>query len=334
MKVFVGLSGGVDSAVSAYLLKKQGHEVTGVFIKGWEPDFLPCTGADDRLSAMRVAAHLGIPFRTYDLSEEYRQSVVEYFVSEYRAARTPNPDVVCNRTIKFGAMWQRAKAEGAESVATGHYADTNGAVLRSAKDSDKDQTYFLYTLTKDDLAHVQFPLGKLKKSEVRALARRVGLPNAARKDSQGLCFLGHVDMHEFLKRFLPEERGDIVDVETGEKVGEHDGAWFYTLGQHVPTMSGTRRYVVAKRGNVLVSGTQAEPSKDATDIRLSSQSFVSGEAPQGTVHVQYRYHGPLVRGSVSDSLVKLEKPILVAPGQSLVFYDLQGVVCYGGGIVA
>lgn len=332
-KIFIGLSGGVDSAVAAYLLKKEGHEVTGVFIKGWEPDFLPCTGADDRLSAMRVAAHLGIPFKTYDLSEEYKATVVDYFVGEYKAGRTPNPDVMCNRTIKFGAMWARARAEGAEYLATGHYADTNGAVLRTAKDKEKDQTYFLWTLTQDDLAHTRFPLGKLKKSEVRALAKRARLPNATRPDSQGLCFLGNVDMHAFLKRYLPSEEGPIVTKE-GTKVGTHDGTWFYTLGQHVATNSAERMYVIDKRGNELVVASTAEPSEEETLFTLVSQSAVSGTFPTTPLLVQYRYHGPMVRGVIRGSIVETEKSILVAAGQSLVFYDLQGVLCYGGGVVA
>lgn len=331
--VYVGLSGGVDSAVAAHLLLKQGHEVTGVFIKGWEPDFLPCTGTADRLSAMRVAAHLGIPFKTYDLSDEYKKSVVDYFVAEYKAGRTPNPDVMCNRTIKFGAMWERAMTEGAEYIATGHYADTNGSVLKAARDSDKDQTYFLWTLTKDDLKHTLFPIAKHKKVEVRKLAQKAKLPNALRRDSQGLCFLGHVDMKAFLKRFLPTEVGPIVN-ESGELVGEHEGTWFYTLGQHVTTSSQKRLFVIDKRGNELVVSHAPKPQHDATAFTLVAQSFISGESPKGTVLAQYRYHGPLVRATIHDSIVKLEKPILVAAGQSLVFYDLQGVVCYGGGIVA
>lgn len=332
-KVFVGLSGGVDSAVAAYLLKKDGYDVTGVFIKGWEPDFLPCTGAEDRLSAMRVAAHLSIPFRTYDLSNEYKQSVVDSFINEYKAGRTPNPDVLCNRTIKFGAMWRRAQAEGADYIATGHYAETNGSVLRAAPDKDKDQVYFLYTLTLSDLAHTLFPIGKYKKSEVRALAKRARLPNATRHDSQGLCFLGHVDMRAFLKRYLPTEVGPVV-LRDSTQVGEHDGTWFYTLGQHVPTTTSERLYVIDKRGDELVVGTTAEPLEEARTFTLVSQSFVSGVAPSGTVLVQYRYHGPLVRGTIAGDIVTTEKPILVAAGQSLVFYDLQGIVCYGGGVVA
>lgn len=330
----MGLSGGVDSAVAAYLLKKEGHEVTGVFIKGWEPDFLPCTGADDRLSAMRVAAHLGIPFKTYDLSEEYKKEVVDYFVAEYKTGHTPNPDVMCNRTIKFGAMWERAKTEGAEYIATGHYADTNGMALRTAKDKSKDQSYFLWTLTKDDLAHVRFPLGKLRKSEVRDLAKKIKLPNAERPDSQGLCFLGHVDMHAFLKRYIPTKTGDII-TENKEKVGEHDGVWFYTFGQHVATTLGSRMFVVSKgvEANVLVVSASPQPEQGRTLLRLQRESWVAGEAPSGVVLAQYRYHGPLVRARIVDGDLVTEEPILVAPGQSVVLYDLHSVLCYGGATI-
>lgn len=344
MKVFVGLSGGVDSAVAAYLLKQEGHDVVGVFIKGWEPDFLPCTGAEDRLSAMRVAAHLEIPFKTYDLSEEYKKSVVDYFVAEYEAGRTPNPDVMCNRTIKFGAMWERAKAEGADAIATGHYAQrkvtADSLQLTASEDNEKDQTYFLWTLTQDDLEHVLFPIGKYKKSEVRRIAEGAKLPNAKRRDSQGLCFLGHVDMHQFLKRYLPTTPGPILNV-SGEQVGEHDGAWFYTLGQHVSTSGTKRLYVVGKEvsKNELTVSDSAQNYGHRTSIGmkkydLMNVSWVGGSAPRGPVVAQYRYHGEFVSVTLTEDGVLFQKPVLVAPGQSVVFYDRHEEVCFGGGIIA
>ena len=248
--VFVGLSGGVDSAVSAYLLKKEGYRVVGVFLKAWEPDFLPCTGARDRLEAMRVAAHLGIPFTTYDLEEEYKKDVVDVFVEEYRRGRTPNPDVLCNRAIKFGAFWEKAKADGADMIATGHYAsrklEDGSWKLEASKDKEKDQTYFLWTLNQDDLAHSLFPVGGYEKSEVRKIAEKARLPNAERKDSQGLCFLGHVDMRSFLKRYIPAKPGSLYGT-NGEIVGEHEGATFYTVGERVSVRTGGKKmYVVAK----------------------------------------------------------------------------------------
>lgn len=332
--VFVGLSGGVDSAVAAHLLKEEGYHVVGAFIKGWEPDFLPCTGTADRLSAMRVAAHLEIPFVTYDLSEEYKKHVVDYFVSEYEAGRTPNPDVVCNREIKFGHFWNRAKADGAEYIATGHYATTDGERMFVSPDEGKDQTYFLWTLTKDDLAHTLFPIGKYKKTEVRALAEKIKLPNAVRRDSQGLCFLGHVDMHEFLKRYLPTKTGAVVD-RAGATLGEHDGAWFYTLGQHLP-LGGTkdRLYVVGKdvHKNELLVASEPQSVTAQASYALTNISWVGKAMPTEKLSAQYRYHGELVPVTVTGDQVTFAKPVLVAPGQSVVFYHEGQMV--GGGIIA
>ncbi len=330
----------MDSAVAAYLLKEEGYRVVGAFIKGWEPDFLPCTGVEDRLAAMQVAAHLQIPFVSYDLSEEYKKSVVDYFIAEYKVGRTPNPDVMCNRTIKFGAFWERVRADGADFIATGHYArNPQGDALGISDDKEKDQTYFLWTLTKDDLAHTLFPIGKYKKREVRKIAEKIKLPNAARRDSQGLCFLGHVDMHAFLKRYLPTTVGTIYDTD-GAKVGEHDGAWFYTLGQHVPVSGDKRLYVVSKDvdRNELVVAETPNSERGRISFTLTNVSWVSGTAPTGKVLVQYRYHGPLVPASVADSerdriSLSLAEPVLAAPGQSLVVYSANGKLCLGGGVI-
>ncbi|MEN9390368.1 MAG: hypothetical protein RLZZ283_468 [Candidatus Parcubacteria bacterium] len=331
-RVFVGLSGGVDSAVSAYLLKQQGYAVTGVFIKGWEPDFLPCTGAADRLSAMQVAAHLGIPFKTYDLGEEYKARVVDYFVNEYRVGRTPNPDVMCNRMIKFGAMWDLSRADGADFIATGHYARiTDTSQLAISKDSEKDQTYFLWTLTQDDLAHTLFPVGGLTKSEVRAIAKKIKLPNAERKDSQGLCFLGHVDMQSFLSRFLPEAHGDIVD-QHGTKIGEHDGAWYYTLGQHVALATGERLYVIERdvvQQRIVVS---PQPRGGTATHQLRDIQWARGSAPTKPILARYRYRQELLPVSVSGSSVTFKQKELIAEGQSIVFYSIHGAV-EGGAII-
>jgi tRNA-specific 2-thiouridylase len=333
--VFVGLSGGVDSATSAYLLKKQGLNVVGAFIKGWEPDFLPCTGAEDRLEAMRVAAHLQIPFVTYNLEKEYKRDVVDYFVNEYKAGRTPNPDVICNRAIKFGAFWEKAKADGADFIATGHYAVNDSGVLRISPDKEKDQTYFLWTLTKDDLAHALFPVGGLVKEKVRELASEARLPNATRRDSQGLCFLGHVDMRAFLKRYIPQRTGPILN-ERGEKIGEHDGVWFYTLGQHV-SLGGVRErlYVVGKdvEANTLTASASPLPERAQKEFPLHSLSFVSGEAPQGEVLARFRYRQPLLPATVIVDRIRFKQPELIAPGQSCVMYSAEGAVL-GGGIIS
>ncbi|MFC1802234.1 tRNA 2-thiouridine(34) synthase MnmA, partial [Patescibacteria group bacterium] len=233
-KVFVGMSGGVDSSVSAVLLKKQGYNVVGCFIKTWHPDFLPCTWKEDRLDAMRVCAFLEIPFIDIDLEKEYKEEVFQYMVSEYREGRTPNPDVMCNKKIKFGGFFKKAMSLGADFVATGHYARN---VLRGGKqnlmkgvDNNKDQTYFLWTLTQEKLEKIIFPIGHLEKKEVRKLAKKFNLPTAEKKESQGLCFVGKIEMKDFLKRFLEEKKGDVLN-EKGEVVGWHEGAQYYTIGQ-------------------------------------------------------------------------------------------------------
>jgi tRNA-specific 2-thiouridylase len=340
--VCVGLSGGVDSAVSAYLLKKQGYSVVGAFIKGWEPDFLPCTGKEDRLSAMQVAAHLGIPFVTYDLAEEYKRDVVDYFVNEYEAGRTPNPDVMCNRMIKFGSFWEKAKADGADFIATGHYAINDAGSMRISKDTEKDQTYFLWTLTKEDLAHSLFPIGNLKKEEVRRMAEKANLPNAKRRDSQGLCFLGHVDMKEFLKRYIPEKKGAVM-TEDGEVVGEHDGVWFSTLGQRhgfrVDKKNGAadapKMYVVGKdtSKNILYVSHARAGEKARHSFELTGMSSVSEETIEGKALARYRYRQPLLPVSVNRSTVTFDTPQSIASGQSCVFYTQDGEMT-GGGIIA
>lgn len=336
-RVFVGLSGGVDSAVSAYMLKRAGHDVTGVFLKVWEPDFLPCTSADDRLDAMRVAAHLGIPFQTYDAKEEYRKGVVEYLLDEYASGRTPNPDVMCNRTVKFGIFWDKAKEAGAEYIATGHYAQNIDHALHRGVDEGKDQSYFLWTLTKDDLSHSLFPIGGLEKKEVRNIARAIKLPNAEKKDSQGICFLGHVDMKEFLKRYIPVEAGVARDIE-GNVVGEHEGVALYTLGQRVSFSSETKLYVVGKNihQNELVVSTNPTPPSPSREVLLRGAHWIT-EAPHAdTVYTaQLRYHGEKynvqVKSSNGDWYVVFEEPVLSPLGQSLVIYD--GTLCLGGGVI-
>ena len=337
--VFVGLSGGVDSAVSAYLLKRQGYNVVGAFIKGWEPDFLPCTGVRDRLEAMRVAAHLGIPFKTYDLEEAYKREVVDYFIAEYRAGRTPNPDVMCNRAIKFGAFWEKAKADGADAIATGHYAirEREGEKwhLKTSADREKDQTYFLWTLTQDDLAHALFPVGAREKNDVRKLALEAKLPNASRPDSQGLCFLGHVEMEAFLKRYLPVTPGVMRD-ERGNEAGSHDGAWFYTLGQHVRASGSSRRYVVGKNmeKNELIVSEEPFGEEAKKEHALVRENWISEAPDDEPLLVRYRYRQPLITSRIRDNKVIFHEPHLIAPGQSLVVYDKKGEICLGGAVIA
>lgn len=245
------MSGGVDSSLSAYLLKEAGYDVTGVFIRVWQPEGGNCGWKDERRDAMCVAAKLDIPFQTLDFSDKYKEEVVDYMISEYKAGRTPNPDVMCNRHVKFGSFLQEALKQGADYVATGHYAKNiysektgekagkkvgsgikgRGAYeLYESDDKNKDQSYFLWTLTQKDLQNVLFPIGHLQKSEVRAIAERAGLPVFDKKDSQGVCFIGHLDMKEFLREHIKVKKGKVLDSE-GKVIGEHDGAALYTEGE-------------------------------------------------------------------------------------------------------
>lgn len=348
--VFVGLSGGVDSAVSAYLLKKQEYNVVGVFLKVWEPDFLPCTSGQDRLDAMRVAAHLEIPFLSYDLEEEYKKGVVDYFIAEYKAGRTPNPDVMCNREIKFGAFWDRAKKEGADFIATGHYAqikpvNSDELSVKSGTrtitpgmfrglDESKDQSYFLWTLTQDDLAHTLFPVGGLPKTEVRRIADEVELPNATKRDSQGLCFLGHVDMKEFLQHYIPVTKG-IVRNKREESVGEHDGVQFYTIGQRLPIGSAEKMFVVGKnieKNELIVSPSTATLA--GQQFTLARINWIREPYPKlPSYEAQIRYHGERYEVSLKDDTLTFSTPVSTASGQSIVFYNKETGECLGGGVV-
>ncbi len=343
-RVFVGLSGGVDSAVSAALLKEEGHDVTGVFIWIWNPEWGECRARHERLDAMRVAAFLGIPFREVDLSAEYEKSVIGNLIEEYRSGRTPNPDVLCNRTIKFGAFAEWALAEGAEKIATGHYARIVGKEgkerLARAIDREKDQSYFLWRLSEKDLARTLFPIGGLFKREVRALAQRFGLPVAEKPDSQGLCFIGELDMADFLKKHLRPEPGELLD-EHGHSVGEHDGAALYTLGQrHGFRVRGAvpKPYFVIRTdtaANTVYVSMKKEKAYRLSAV-LSDEHFPGKEPPfplscMGVV----RYHGeehPCRAARRSEELfVTFSEPVLLSPGQSLVFYENDTV--RGGGVI-
>lgn len=347
-KVFIGLSGGVDSSVSAALLKEQGFDVTGVFIKVWQPEWFECTWREDRLDAMRVCVHLGIPFVTLDLEKEYKKEVVDYMISEYKAGRTPNPDVMCNRHVKFGGFFKWAIGQGADFVATGHYAQTKDGKLIAGKDDGKDQSYFLWTLTKDELSKTLFPVGGMKKTETRRLAKKFSLPVAEKKDSQGLCFIGKVSIKEFLSHYIESKRGDVID-EKGNKVGEHDGALFYTAGERhgftVFTKSADEKpyYIVDRdltKNTLAVSHKSAEGdlSIEKKEYSLSSVNWI-GEAPQPgkTYKARTRHLGELLECNIEpvvkgEAEIGFKKPLIVAPGQSIVVYE--GDWCVGGGIVA
>lgn len=337
MKVYVGISGGVDSAVSAALLKEQGHDVTGAFIKIWRPEFIECPWQKERLDAMRVCAHLGIPFREIDLSEEYKKAVIDDLVANYACGATPNPDVLCNRHIKFGAFKEWAFAEGAEMVATGHYAQTDGTRLLRGKDTNKDQSYFLWQLTKKDLKQTLFPVGGYTKSEVRAIARRFELPVAQKHDSQGLCFVGDVSMDEFLARYLPLEKGGVLDA-SGRTIGEHDGAALYTLGKRHGfrvTQDSAKRsalYVTAidTGHNTITVAPSVEPAL-VEKVVLRAVNVLSDLSAK-TLTAQARYRETPISCRVEEECVVFEKPHLAPRGQSLVLYNGEELV--GGGIIA
>src|SRR3989344_2447660 len=348
MKVFVGLSGGVDSAVSAALLKEQCHDVTGVFIRIYRPEFIECTWKEDRLDAMRVCAALSIPFREIDLSDAYKKDVVDSMIEDYRRGITPNPDVLCNCAIKFGAFLDWALAQGADKIATGHYAQTSNGQLLRGLDESKDQSYFLYRLTKEDLGCVFFPVGQLLKSEVRQKALDFGLPVANKHDSQGLCFIGDVSIADFLRRFIDLSPGPVVDKD-GNTIGEHEGAALLTVGQrHGFTLAKNQEnvphYVTAidaRTNTVVVSARKDDAATKVAAVR--NVSWVGHPPENGQkVLVQARYRETPVAATVcvaersthkSDLWVHVEfdDPHIAAPGQSLVVY--QGEVCLGGGII-
>ncbi|HFC10892.1 MAG TPA: tRNA 2-thiouridine(34) synthase MnmA [Candidatus Kaiserbacteria bacterium] len=341
-RIFVGLSGGVDSSVTATLLMRAGAHVIGVFIKGWYPKGMPCTWANDRRDAMRVSAKLHIPFYTLDASKAYKRGVIDYMLSEYAIGRTPNPDVMCNREVKFGEFASFAFQHGADFIATGHYAridvsDSKMQLLRGI-DKYKDQSYFLWAVPKEILSKTIFPLGGLHKTEVRTMAQKFSLPVAEKKDSQGVCFLGDVSVEEFLKKEFSPERGKAVN-ESGQFVGEHEGAVLYTLGERVALLGNTRGpwYVLAKdikENELVVTHNRFSNQTQHSKIALSKCNWF--ENASKTTEVQYRYHGPKVSGSIVERdgvyiYEALSGSGKFVPGQSLVAY--AGEQCIGGGII-
>ncbi len=351
-KLYVGLSGGVDSSVSLALLQKEGYDVVGVFIKTWQPDFIECTWRDERRDAMRVCAQLDIPFITLDLEEEYKRGVADYMIAEYRKGRTPNPDVLCNREVKFGGFLRWALAHGADFVATGHYAmvkkNKSGLFeLHQGKDESKDQAYFLWMLTQNELAHILFPVGAMQKSRVRKHAEHFALPTATKKDSQGVCFLGPLDMKDFLKHYIAEAKGDVRN-ENGEIIGTHNGVLFFTLGErHGFTITKKSPheapyYVVDKNLDAnTITVTQKEPKKSLfakKEYVLEQTNWIT-EYPQlkTKYKAQIRYRGEyldcVIKKIVANTAtITFSSPEVISPGQSVVIY--YGSQCVGGGIVA
>lgn len=339
-RVFVGLSGGVDSAVSAALLKKAGYDVTGVFIKIWQPTFLECTWEKDRLDAMRVAVALGIPFKEVDLSDEYERQVVREMVDSYAKGITPNPDVTCNEKIKFGSFYQWARAEGAGKVATGHYArieDRQGMKLVRGADLAKDQSYFLYRIPRESLAHVLFPIGGFAKSEVRRIARSLQLPVAHKNDSQGLCFVGDVNMRDFLMRYIAVEKGDVLDMQ-GNRIGKHDGAALYTVGQRHGFTARTNQQHYVVRIDATANTITVSPRKTdcaSRGAQILSEHWLCDLPRVSSLIGQSRYREAPFSLSINQTKLGWEatfdEPHIVSPGQSLVLYD--GDICIGGGLI-
>lgn len=354
-RVVVGLSGGVDSAVAALLLKRAGWQVTGIFMKNWEDDDDDqyCSSREDFISAASAAEVLGIDFATVNFSAEYKERVFSEFLAEYRAGRTPNPDILCNSAIKFAAFLEHAQRLGADKIATGHYAQLrlfNGAwQLFKAEDGGKDQSYFLYRLNQAQLSKSLFPIGHLYKREVRALAQEAGLPNHARRDSTGICFIGERPFREFLSRYLPRTPGEIRALETGQVMGHHDGLMYYTLGQREGLKIGGVRgamevpwYVAGKdlAENILfvVQGHE-HPALLSQSLTAGRLHWISGQLPHTNwvYAAKTRYRMPDAACSVNqvDSaicLIEFAAPQwAVTPGQSVVVYESR--VCLGGGII-
>lgn len=351
-RVMVGLSGGVDSAVAALLLQRQGYAVEALFMKNWEEDDSEeyCTAAEDLRDAQAIAERLGIPLHTVNFSAEYWDRVFETFLHEYRAGRTPNPDVLCNREIKFRAFLDHALGLGAERIATGHYARIGGETplrLLKGRDQNKDQSYFLYLLDQGQLGHALFPLGELEKSHVRSMAREAGFENYAKKDSTGICFIGERKFRDFLGRYVPAQPGAIETLE-GDSLGRHQGLMYYTLGQRQGLGIGGVQghdeqpwYVVRKdlsRNVLVVAQGRDHPALFSNVLRAADMHWISGTPPSLPLRcgakVRYRQADQAceVRADDRGVTVHFEQPQrAITPGQSVVFYLHDQ--CLGGGII-
>jgi tRNA-specific 2-thiouridylase len=339
--VYVGLSGGVDSSVSAALLKQQGYTVVGVYMKNWTQDIagVECPWKQDLADARAAAAVLDIPFKVFDFQAEYKHHVVDAMVAEYQAGRTPNPDVMCNQEIKFNLFLRTALADGADLIATGHYARTEQGQLLEAADTNKDQTYFLYRVTADALKHTIFPLGELTKPEVRKLAAEFGLPTATKPDSQGICFVGEVGIREFLRQYVSAEPGPVLTA-AGTAIGTHQGALFYTHGQrHGLGIGGGKPFYVT--GTDVATNT-VYVTDDPVDLQLETDQFtleqthwINGAPQPGrTYRIRTRYRADLIDCQIdADNHVTMARAErAVTPGQSAVIYEGDHVL--GGGIIA
>ena len=359
--VYVAMSGGVDSSVAAALLRKRGFNVVGVFFKPWSPKngLSFCNWEQDRKDALAVASVLGIPFKTWDFSKEYKKEVGDYMIQAYKKGLTPNPDVMCNKEIKFGLFLKKALAEGADYIATGHYARLRREFLVSnskfinkskisnykllkAKDRNKDQTYFLWTLTQQQLKYCLFPVGDYTKPEVRKLAKKFGLPTYNKKDSQGVCFIGQLDMKEFLKNYISSKSGQIILRGSGERsfcevIGTHEGVAYYTIGQRHGLNIGNGKgpyYVVTKdlKKNIVYVGQEKDLETKKTKITKTNWLNKNTKFPL-EVAVKVRYRTKEQEATLfKNGLLKFKNPVrAITPGQSAVFYKDQEML--GGGVI-
>lgn len=354
-RVIVGISGGVDSSVSAYILKEQGFDVHGMFMKNWEDDdtSTECTASEDRRDAKLVCEELEIPLHHVNFSKEYKDNVFSYFLREYEAGRTPNPDILCNSEIKFKSFLDYAIRLGAKYIATGHYVrkrenEDGSFSLLKGKDDNKDQSYFLHLIDQYQLSKSIFPIGDIEKPEVRRIAEEIGLDNFDKKDSTGICFIGERDFKEFLNRYLPTKPGDMIDPD-GNIIGKHDGLSFYTLGQRKGlgiggTKDGSEEpwFVVAKdlkNNELIVAQGHNHPLLLSPGLTASQTHWISGKTP-GQVFTcnaktRYRQSDQPCKVLIKDNgecLVNFEYPQrAITPGQSVVFY--QGEECLGGAII-
>ncbi|OGC45523.1 tRNA 2-thiouridine(34) synthase MnmA [candidate division WWE3 bacterium RBG_19FT_COMBO_34_6] len=346
IKVAVGVSGGVDSSVAAYLLKEQGYDVVGIYLQCWDKKTDGCSSDEDRSFAISVCSKLGIEFNHLNYVAQYKKRVIDYFYNSYEKGLTPNPDILCNSEIKFGLFLNWVLNNGFDYLATGHYtrvkkSKENEYSLLKGIDPDKGQSYFLYRLNQHQLSKVMFPIGDLTKKQVRKIAEDIDLPTYNRPDSQGICFIGEVDIKKFLQKRLKIKKGKVLFT-NGEEVGEHDGVWFYTIGQRhgfkVNKYFGLPLYVVSKNAsnNTIVVGYASDVLKD--EFCVTDASWVNKKIDnKAKVDVRIRHLGDLFPGTVTFKkndtykVVLTEKPFGVAPGQSAVFYKGEEVL--GGGII-
>jgi tRNA-specific 2-thiouridylase len=353
-QVYVGMSGGVDSSLTAALLVEQGYQVTGVFMKNWTRDLpsVKCPWANDLADAKRVAVQLGIDFKIFDFENKYKHKVVDYMINEYQTGHTPNPDIMCNQEIKFKLFLDLALEQGADMIAMGHYARVQTttinyknitADLLKAVDENKDQTYFLYRVTSEALKQTLFPIGDYTKIQVRAMAAKRGIYTATKKDSQGICFVGQIGIRDFLSQYVEAHPGRIIDKQSGKILGFHDGAIFYTLGQRhgLEVGGGLPYYVIGKdmtKNEVYVTTNLNDKTLWQNTVKLGSVHWINQTPANNTYDIRIRHRASLTKARLiihqdsNKADLAIDQPQrAITTGQSVVIYD--GDICLGGGIV-